>query len=344
MLNISPIVTVVMSVYNGASFLKESVMSILNQSFKDFEFIIINDGSTDNSLDILNEFQDTRIKIIDNVKNKGLIYSLNLGLKEAKGDYIVRMDADDISLPTRIEKQVFFMQKHPEVGICGSYIESFGENIKKKVLKYPLNYEMNEAQLLFSPCVGHPSVIMRQSIISKFNLYYESQYKNVEDYAYWIKALKYTKISNIPQVLLKYRVLSTSITQQAERDFEIRFSVHKSIYLSYFRYLNYTPNDDELLLHFIIADNHRFIKYGKDISPVTISSYLNTLYSLAEKSELIDSTCLSYHISKRGFSISRWYSKDKLDIFSYMTKFLYYKVKKTIHDNIFYCNFFSLFF
>ena len=158
-MNSNPFVSVVMSVYNGGEFLKDAINSILSQSYKNFEFIIINDGSSDNFSEILELYDDERIKVLNNQENKGLVYSLNRGLLESIGKYIVRMDADDISLPNRIEKQVEFMQREPEVGVCGSYIEIFGDTIKRKVQRFPSNVNVNEAFLLFSTCLAHPSVI-----------------------------------------------------------------------------------------------------------------------------------------------------------------------------------------
>ena len=114
-MNTKPFVSVVMSVYNGELFLKEAIDSILSQTYKKFEFIIIDDGSTDGSLNIINEYSDERIKILVNPKNEGLIFSLNKGIELALGTYIVRMDADDISLPQRIEEQVSFMEKHGSI-------------------------------------------------------------------------------------------------------------------------------------------------------------------------------------------------------------------------------------
>ncbi len=115
-----PRVTVLMSVYNGEKYLREAIDSILNQTFKDFEFLIIDDGSTDSSADIIRSYTDFRIRLIQNEKNIGLTRSLNKGLKLAKGEYIARMDVDDISLPIRFEKQVSFLDKYEDVKLVGS--------------------------------------------------------------------------------------------------------------------------------------------------------------------------------------------------------------------------------
>lgn len=138
-----------MSVYNGEKYLAEAIESILNQTYKNFELIIINDGSKDNSVEIIKNYmkQDNRIVLIDR-ENKGLPYSLNEGISVAKGEYIARMDADDISLPTRFEKQVDYMQKN-ELDVCGSYIKLFGDNRKEQVIKNPITNEDIRFSLLF---------------------------------------------------------------------------------------------------------------------------------------------------------------------------------------------------
>ncbi|MCP8319033.1 MAG: glycosyltransferase, partial [Candidatus Methylarchaceae archaeon HK01B] len=117
----SPKITILMSVYNGEKYLREAIDSILNQTFKDFEFLIINDGSTDRTVEILRSYHDSRIKIITNEKNMGLTKSLNKGLKIARSEYVARMDADDISYPRRLEVQYEYMKKNPDVGIVGSW-------------------------------------------------------------------------------------------------------------------------------------------------------------------------------------------------------------------------------
>ena len=130
------VVSVILPVFNGEKFLTESINSILNQSFKKFELIVINDGSTDNSYEYIKKFKDTRLSVINNDKNIGLSNSLNKGILVAKGKYIARMDQDDISLPDRLKKQVAFMDDNPGIGVCGTWLQTFG-GIKKTVCKSP---------------------------------------------------------------------------------------------------------------------------------------------------------------------------------------------------------------
>ena len=144
----NPLVTILMPVYNAELYLKRAIESILNQTYKNIEFLIINDGSTDNSLAIIKSYSDKRIVLIENDKNSGLIYSLNIGLKKASGKYIARMDADDISYPTRIQKQCAFMENHNEIGILGTFIQK--ENKFKNYSNPNLTSNELKARLIFN--------------------------------------------------------------------------------------------------------------------------------------------------------------------------------------------------
>lgn len=203
-----PKISVLMTAYNSEKFIAEAIDSILNQTFTDFEFIIINDGSTDKTAEIVNKYTDKRIRFIDNKHNQGLIAVLNQGLDLCRGEYIARMDSDDISLPQRFEKQVAYLDANPDVGILGTAGQNFGANNYVNYLP-----EIVDAFVLLRE-VGfyHPSIMMRKSVLDKYNLRYNSDYYLVEDYELWACALKYTKMRNLQEVLLKYRVHPTSVS------------------------------------------------------------------------------------------------------------------------------------
>ena len=140
----NPKVTVLMPVYNGEKYLKEAITSILLQTFDDFEFLIINDGSSDASVDIIQSFRDPRIRLVHNDTNIGLIATLNKGLKLAHGKYVARMDQDDISLPRRLEKQTYFMDNNPDVGVCGTWIKLFmGLDYIKNILCFTKKLDLS---------------------------------------------------------------------------------------------------------------------------------------------------------------------------------------------------------
>ena len=210
-----PKVTVLMSVYNGERYLKEAIESILNQTFRDFEFIIINDGSTDGTPAILARYQqmDNRIMVY-NQENHGLIASLNRGCQLAKGDYIARMDADDISLPERFAKQVEFLNAHSEVGVLGTWIQWIDENsMPSRRLRPPTAPGTIGWFLIFENCLAHPSVIMRRDLVEQLG-FYHPEALHAEDYDLWVRANFVTQIANIPDTLVQLRVWEGSISSR----------------------------------------------------------------------------------------------------------------------------------
>ncbi len=202
-----------MAVYNGQRYLREAVESILNQTFRGFEFIIVDDGSTDTTAAILAGFHDPRLVLLKNETNIGLTKSLNRGLRAARGDFIARMDADDISLPERIEKQVAYFDAHPETGILGStcvFIDAYNKTGGRK--PRPLNdLEIRWASLLKNPFM-HPTVMLRRDIMIKNNLAYDEALQAAQDYDLFTRMLNHTRGANLGEPLVKYREHSEDLT------------------------------------------------------------------------------------------------------------------------------------
>ncbi len=218
-----PEVSVILPVYNGARFLREAIQSILDQTFSDFELIIINDGSTDQSEEMVLSFSDKRIRYVKNHHNMGLIATLNKGLEMASGTYIARMDCDDISLPLRFEKQVEYFRSHPEVGLIGScFIQFNGE--QRRLKKLPLTHNEIKASLLFHSVVAHPTVMWRKSISDEHHLLYELNFPNAEDFRFWCKMSDVTELANMEEPLLLYRIhdQQISIRKADEKEESVR--------------------------------------------------------------------------------------------------------------------------
>ena len=207
------LVSVVMPVYNGALYLREAIDSILSQTHTNLELIIINDGSTDNSEEIIRSYNDSRILYLINEKNSGICVTLNKGLDIAKGKYIARMDCDDISVPERLQMQIEYMEQNPSIGILGSDIVIFGEGIEERDFQMVHDPELCSAGLLFNPCFAHPTVIWRKEIMEELNLRYDENYRGLEDFVMWWKFAEVTRLANIPQVLLRYRRHKSQETQ-----------------------------------------------------------------------------------------------------------------------------------
>ena len=295
----NPTISVVLSVYNGGEFLTEAIESILNQTYKDFEFIIINDGSTDGSLELIREFekQDSRIVLITR-ENKGLIASLNEGIEKSKGKYIARMDADDISLPNRFEVQLEFMEKNLNIGVCGSWIEVFGEGYKAKVVKVAPNDEELRAMLIFTVPVMHPSVMMRKDLLDIYNLRYNEEYQSAEDYKMWLDCAKFIKLANIEKVLLKYRILNTGMTRVAETtQNDKRYEVIGRIFKEALAKMGVENSEEENQFHYILISHERIVKTNVDIE--YLDKYLNKLLNANKSSKLYQHRYLKYLLIKK---------------------------------------------
>lgn len=207
-----PMITVLMSVYNGEKYLKEAIDSILAQTFKDFEFLIINDGSTDNSVNIIESYDDPRIKLINNEKNLKLIASLNKGISLARGKYIARMDSDDISMPERFEKEIKFLESNPDYGLVATYYTVIdGMGSEKYKMSYPSSNDLIKLFLSVNCPIVHGSVMGRTELF-KENPYGSKEFSAVEDYELWVRMSKRTKIHNIPEYLFKYRIYGESFS------------------------------------------------------------------------------------------------------------------------------------
>jgi glycosyltransferase involved in cell wall biosynthesis len=213
-----PAISVILPVYNADNYVAEAVESILAQTFSDYELLLIDDGSTDGSLAILQRYaaRDDRIVLISR-ENRGLVASLNEGIALARGKWLARMDADDIALPRRFERQIAWLnQTHAD--ICGSWVQTFGA--RSVMWRYPVSHEASEVQLLFDVPVAHPVVMAHRDVFR--SLKYDSRFAQVEDYDIWQRAWAAGfKFANIDEALLRYRTHAeqVSVTQaQAQRE------------------------------------------------------------------------------------------------------------------------------
>ena len=213
-LSIAPKVTVLLPVFNADAFLRESVKSILGQTFTDFELLAINDGSTDRSREILTSFTDSRLKIIDNDGNRGLIYTLNRGIELARGEFIARMDADDISKKNRLEKQVNFLNNHPKIALLGSWAEYVDQAGRKILLReVPVKNKIIQGKLLEVCCFIHPSVMFRTSVVREFDGYHQTAL-HAEDYDLWLRISEKHEVDNLPEPLIRYRIHPGQVSQR----------------------------------------------------------------------------------------------------------------------------------
>ncbi|MFH1677735.1 MAG: glycosyltransferase [Patescibacteria group bacterium] len=243
-MNNNPKVTILMPVYNGEQYLREAIESILNQTFMDFEFLIINDGSVDKSEKIIKLYENRRIIFANNPENKGLIFTLNRGLKMAQGKYVARMDQDDISLPERIKKQYDFLEKNSKIGLLGTAyyeINQKGDIIGKKI--FPTTNKKLQKLLIKYNSFAHPSVIIRKDILNKIGTYSETnECLHIEDYDLWFRMARESEIANLSEPLLKRRYNGKNISiikenEQIKNAFKLRKRVIKQGQYSKWNYI-----------------------------------------------------------------------------------------------------------
>lgn len=227
-----PKITVLLPVFNTKDFVAESIQSILNQTERDFELIVIDDCSTDGTIEIVESFQDPRIVLHKKKTNTGYTESLNWGIEKASGKYIARMDADDVSLPNRFEKQLKFLMFNPDISICGTDAFVRGGNL---IFNYPQTPKAIFANLLMGNSLIHPSIFGRSEIFKKFK--YDTSKEPAEDYDLFTRlVIENKRLANIPEKLLTYRLHSEQ-TSEVRKIKQIQ-SAKKSM-LQLFKYFNY---------------------------------------------------------------------------------------------------------
>ncbi len=249
-MNSEPILSVILPVYNAEDYVQDSIQSVLNQTFIDFELIIINDGSTDLSESKIFQFTDIRIRYVKNNVNLQLISTLNLGLRLAKGKYIARLDADDIAHPERFEKQIDFLETHSEFGIVGSFASLFGGSVGNLTYVQE-DHEIRYSLLTHNPFI-HSTVMIRSSVLKNYDLSYDLEQLHVEDYDLWMKLLYFSKGKILPDYLVKYRVHSEQISS-IYKDLQIQnaLSIQKKYFLREFSKLKHV----DVLMSIFYSEN-----------------------------------------------------------------------------------------
>ncbi len=244
------LVSVVMSNYNTDElYLRASIESILSQTYENFEFIIVDDCSTDNSIDVIESYSDDRIKLIKNKQNMGLTKSLNVAIKAAKGEFIARMDADDISLPQRFEKQVEFLTSNPEYIACGTAIKIIGGQKEGKIIRRPIpDIETFRIYLLFGnyPNIAHPTAMFNHSLLKKYNIEYDEKCILAQDYKMWVNCSKYAPCYNLDEVLLHYRIHNKAVSVEKQ---QLQKDIATQIIAEQLQSLNLSCDDEILEIH-----------------------------------------------------------------------------------------------
>ena len=230
-----------MPAYNAEKYICEAIDSIMGQTFKDFEFIIIDDGSTDLTNSIIRSYDDPRIRYYKNEKNLGIVGTLNRGLDLCRGRYVARMDADDVSLPTRFENQVKFLDKNPNLVACGCLYSIYGKDDNKAVDVATDNDDVRNDMIFFCQ-FAHSMLMIRRSVLELNRLRYREDYRHAEDYKLWTELLAFGDMANVPQILGKIRQCKEGISvqfssqqnnvaEQVRRDYQRQMGIESPITL-----------------------------------------------------------------------------------------------------------------
>ena len=210
-----------MPTFNAAAYLQDSIESILNQSFTDFDFYIYDDFSTDNTEEIIKKYKDDRIYYIKNNQNLGIAKTLNIGLEQLlpKYEYIARMDADDWSFENRLQEQLDFLEKNHQISVLGTqgyWLKNILDNPKTS-WTYPLKHQTIKFYLLFTACFGHSSLMFKSNFFQKNNLRYDESIVTCEDWDLWIRVVLLGEVANLPTFLMKYRIVANSNHRSADK-------------------------------------------------------------------------------------------------------------------------------
>ena len=270
-----PLVTVLMPVYNGERYLRQSIESILGQTFSDFEFLIIDDGSMDASREIVRSYSDPRIRLVENGKNWGLIKTLNRGLQLARGQFIARQDADDISHPTRFQSQVTFFNDHPEIVLLGTGVNIIDEHSRKRICYgyYIVSSEVAiRWQLMFDNPFVHPTVMMRTKTVRQLGGY-DEHFQECEDYDLFSRIVCAHKTSNLKEILLDYRYHGVSINANRKEENHLRMG---DILRRTFSHCMNVPPVEEWI-NFWLGINNAFA-FDFTVNAKKLSEYIDAIY------------------------------------------------------------------
>lgn len=307
-----PTISVVMSMYNSAEYLREAIESILSQTFSDFEFIIIDNASTDNSLSIAKSYKDKRLVIIKNEKNIGLPLSLKRGVDLARGTYIVRMDGDDISLPYRFEKQIKYMSENPEIMISGTWAKTVGVK-SGYTIKHPTDPDEVKVNLLFRNSLAHPTLIMRREFLVKNNLHYRNSDSNIlcaEDFDLYTRAIYFGKISNLNKILLLYRRHEKQMTSEYQ---ETSIFIIKNIIKRQLEYLRIKPTEEDLNIAISVK---RYLFLDDNNFPTKLENLFKKIKMANDKSKFYSDIALKKVFGKIWIEVALSFQSQNIDMWN----------------------------
>lgn len=319
-----------MPVYNGELYIEEAINSLQNQTFSDFDLIILNDNSSDSTVSIIEKIKanDDRIILINKTKNEGPANLRNEGIDIAQTEYIALLDADDIALPTRFEKQINVLDNNPKIGLCGTWFTIFGDK-KEKILKHSEKHENLKVQFLHSCGLGNSTVMFRKTMIG--NLRFEHQYVPAEDYGLWSEFIAKSEFYNIPESLVRYRWHSGNISQTKEENLRIAEVAIKKRQLEQLE----ISSQDENSIYYVNAVSLKRKQSAEDIIKTIKAS--KVLKQKNEKLNIYNHTIFCKHIDRMIIRTIRNSKEYNLAFYKFIkNESDYFNKIKTLDKVIFY--------
>ena len=302
-----PEISVLITVFNGERYLKMAIDSILNQTFQDFELVIVNDGSVDSTEAIIFSYNDSRIKYYKNSENMGIVPSANKGIDLCVGKFVARLDADDIALPERLEKQWNYLNARPELAMIGGAMELIGsENQHIKIIRADSPPNLVKAKLFFENIFVHSTIFIRRSILAEFR--YNADYTfYAEDYFLWSQVAFQYPVANLPEIFVKYRTHPQSVSIRTKNTEKQRDTIMK-IHAYHLNKLDIYPSADELNLHYKLLYNPVGILIFDRNERKSMTAWIEKMLKQNEILQVYDNEYFSSQLK------SRWSFRKKLRI------------------------------
>lgn len=284
-----------MPVYNGEKYIGQAIDSILSQSFRDFELVVIDDGAIDKSAEIVRSYRDKRVRYVANPTNLGLAGARNRAIEVANGDYLAWLDCDDISLPDRLLKQVALLDEHPNVGLCGTWVRTLGLD-SEQVWQYPSEAGFVRARMLFDDPIATSAAMVRRGCLSEEEFCFDARFPPAEDYDLWERISRASSVSNISEVLTLYRIHPNQIStirreQQRKSVWEIQSRLLKQLHVA--------PSEQEKALHLDIGVGWHFVVDEAQLNRT--EEWLNKLAAANENTEVFPRDAFRRVLAERWF-------------------------------------------
>lgn len=276
-----PKLSIVMPVYNRENYIESAIDSILNQTFTDFEFIIINDGSQDNTVKLIEAYDDSRIKLFHNDRNRGIVYSRNHGLQKATGQYVGMFDSDDVALPNKFEKQIGFLEQNPDVAMVGAWVKWIDGDgrLSGKSWTLPAPPHMIPAMMVFRNYFIQSTIVVRRDAIPEGG--YSEGFDIVEDSKMWFDISLKHKVANIQEYLLHYRMHDDNISDMSDK----HVNNSKKLISYILSKIDIHANEKELNLHLELKNNESFASLNDFYD---MEKWLMKIYQHNKKAKVYD--------------------------------------------------------